>query len=821
MGNSTKKYNDSHIQVHEGMSHVRLKPSMYGCDTFTKSGTYLVVREVLDNSVDEVRMDLSTNHVIRVCFIKKPRNKGFQVIIKDNGRGVPLKSLETVFTRVGASGKYSGDGYVASSGTFGVGATVSSATSKVFTAVSSRKGEGRASLYVKDVDYIKSRISKTNKNNLESGTIVFFEPSSKLMPQTVKEFFDDDNSYDDLKQLMEFTSVFVPNVIFQIQLSSNVIDVDKLDTTPDQIYNILDSHVFDTEYYTSNDITPIDYVLKQNGINNIVMWDSGMMKQSNLLVNVTKDKETYKNQMGFSVQFFMTSDKGLRNATTCGAVNMIRIDDKTSIHISTVNVAIKEHLNEFINKEYLHFFTEDYRLPIHIISSVDWQHAIFVGQSKDRFTDADFGKGFYAALTAEFDNKGYDFWEELYNLIADDIKAKYDRKHKLDLNLSKSDKNLAFELSKVGSFYECKSSDRSLTELIICEGTSAGDSIKQVRDFETQAVFKLRGKPINALRSTFNESIKNDIYSDLLRVIGTSPKDTELKDMRFGKIVILSDSDEDGYHITALLIGILYTINPLLLEAGRTIVASPPLFIMNIRNNEMYVRDTRGMLDLKAEAYESQLKMELVVNGNHKNKYELSGRYLRSFCCLIEHLGNLFNRIGTKLNIDACILEQLVHCVDDLSNKDYANIAKKLGLKSCKYEVASDAMIMDTGEVDITIPISGLEHDIRAYLLPELEEINWNNIDFCITTKHTDLYKNECLSVMEIFELFKKIYAAFGINRLKGIGELPDGPMWSTCLDPTTRSYVIIKSVGEVKRMYDMLGVDTSARKTLVKRNVS
>ena len=74
---------------------------------------------------------------------------------------------------------------------------------------------------------------------------------------------------------------------------------------------------------------------------------------------------------------------------------------------------------------------------------------------------------------------------------------------------------------------------------------------------------------------------------------------------------------------------------------------------------------------------------------------------------------------------------------------------------------------------------------------------------------------------MEIFELFKKIYAAFSITRLKGIGELPDGPMWSTCLDPTTRSYVIIKSVGEVKRMYDMLGVDTSARKTLVKRNVS
>lgn len=818
MGKKIASYTDDHIEHVEGLKHIRLKPSMYGCDTHTKSGTYLIVREIIDNSVDEVRMDKSVDHIIRVCFIKK--KKGFQVIIKDTGRGVPLKSVETVFTKVGASGKFSGEGYMASSGTYGVGSSVTSGVSKVFAAVSSRHNEGRASLHMVQGDNFTSRISRAHKKDIASGTIIFFEPDTKIMPTTPSEFFEDGNSCDDLKALMEFTSIFVPNVIFQIQYSTTVIDTSLLTGTPDQVYNLLDSHMIDNEIYTSNTITPIEYALKQNGINNRVIWDSGLIKREGLVVPIIKDDKEYENHLSFNVQLFMTTDTGLRSAITCGAVNMIRIDDKTSIHLSTVINSIKNNIEEFVIGEHKEFFINDYKLPIHIISSVDWQHATFVGQSKDRFTDVEFGKGFYKFLQEAFMEMGDEFWLELYNRIAEDIKAKYDRKHKLDLNLTKSDKNLAFELSKVGCFYECKSSDKTLTELIICEGTSAGDSIKQIRDYNTQAVFKLRGKPINALRSTFNEAMKNDIYSDLLRVIGTSPKDTNLEDMRFGKIIILSDSDQDGYHITALLIGILYTINPLILDRGKVIVASPPLYIANIKNNDMFIRDNHGLLDIKAQAYSAILKMELVANGQFDKRYELTGKYLRSFCCLIEHLGNLFNRIGTKLNIDAYILEQLSHCVDELSNRDYDGIAKKLGLTSCKYEVASDAIIMDRGDIDIAIPLSGLENDIKLYLLPELQNINWEQIDFCITTKHTTRYRNELLSIMEIFELFKKIYGAFGINRMKGIGELPDQHMWSTCLDPCTRSYVVIKSIGEVNKMFDMLGVDTAARKELVMQNV-
>jgi DNA gyrase/topoisomerase IV subunit B len=132
---------------------------------------------------------------------------------------------------------------------------------------------------------------------------------------------------------------------------------------------------------------------------------------------------------------------------------------------------------------------------------------------------------------------------DLYERIRDDIKEKYDRKNKLDLNILKSDKNLAFELNNIGCYFECKSSDKSMTELIICEGVSSGDYVEQLRNSEYQAVFELKGKPINALQTDFKEAMTNKIYSDLLRVLGTSPRDTELNDLRFGKIILLADPD--------------------------------------------------------------------------------------------------------------------------------------------------------------------------------------------------------------------------------------------------------------------------------------
>jgi DNA gyrase/topoisomerase IV subunit B len=541
-----KKYVDSSIISLEGLDHIRHRSGMYGVDQYTKQGIYLLIKEIIDNSVDEARMDPNNKHIIKLCFIKK--RKTFQVVVQDNGRGVPLRMMEPIFTKPGTSGKWE-DLYDSSGGTHGVGAKATVAMSKMFCAVSSRASEGRAILSLKDGKVTHSKISKSKKV-LSSGVIVAFEPDENLM-QNVSDFFEPDNAYDDLRSLMEFISVFVPNIVFEIYSNTTPIDYKEFLDTPENTFNNLSGKFFDLIGTTEHVAEPESYLLKQVGCNSRIIWNSGKIKQEPIHVNISSpvgnlDKSNTKDltkKMSYEVQFFLTSDFNSKASGILGAVNMININDKKSVHIYGLENAIKNKLLNFIDDKYKDFFLSYYSLPLHLISIVDWQHATFTGQHKHRFTNNDFLKGFERSLLKLFNEKDIDYWGELFLELEEDIRVKFEKRNKIDLNLNGPDKNLAFELNTLGCYYECKSSDKDLTELIICEGGSAGGWIKQGRDINTQAIFLLKGKPVNVLQMGFNTAMKNKIFNDFVRVLGTSPNDTELNDLRFGKIVILTDAD--------------------------------------------------------------------------------------------------------------------------------------------------------------------------------------------------------------------------------------------------------------------------------------
>lgn len=536
-------YSDRNIETKTGLLHIRHRPGMYGCDPFTQQGIYLLVKEIIDNSVDESRMDMDHKHTIDICFIRMLR--GFQVVVKDQGRGVPLNKLEPVFTTPGTSGKW-GEGYIASGGTHGVGAKATVAMSKLFCAISSRPEEGRSLITVEDANVVNHKVIKSKKMK-QQGTVVFFEPDTRLLPN-VKEFFEDGCAYEELLGLMEFISVFVPNTLFRISEGIEPIPHKIFYKSPDEVFEYLNKIETKNTFITSNDINPDEYLLKKYGIRPSIVWSSGTLKQDVIDVPAfeftTNGNEKTTKKMSYELRFFLTNDFSLRSANVLGAVNMININDRKSVHIDVPYSVLKEFLVENISdSKYVEFFMDSYNLPIHLISIVNWQHATFTGQHKHRFTNSDFAKGFEKSIRSKFKELGKEYWSNLYELIQEDIREKYERKNKLDLNLNKSDKNLAFKLSNIGCFYDCRTSDRSLAELIICEGVSSGDYVTSLRQSEFQAVFELKGKPINALQSEFKTSLKNKIYSDLIRVLGTSPSDTELKDLRYDKIILLSDPD--------------------------------------------------------------------------------------------------------------------------------------------------------------------------------------------------------------------------------------------------------------------------------------
>jgi DNA gyrase/topoisomerase IV subunit B len=809
-------YDSADVQTLDGLRHIQKRPGMYGCDPFTKQGIYLMLKEILDNSVDEARMDPGNNHVIKVLFTSK--GKSFQAIIRDYGRGVPLDKIEPIFTKPGTSGKWGG-AYEASGGTHGVGVKVTVAMSKIFCAVSNRRGEGSAILTVQDCNITNHKVIRRNKDRIKSGTVVFFEPDPEHMI-AAETFFDQNEALDDIKILMEFISVFVPNVTFEVYEGQLPITHNLLQDDPDVVDKLFDSIISEPVFSTRNMVSPPQYLLKTHGINTQIVWSSDVFQAQQIPVKIKvigKD-EMIDNHLGFNVQFFLTSDFGLRAGNILSAVNMIQIKDKTSIHLTTVVAGIKELLEPYVDDKYKVYFSESYTLPLHTISIVNWQYATFEGQHKNRFTDTNFGRGFAKALKECFVAKGSEFWEGLHRMLAEDIVIKYERSNRLAMDISKSDKNLAFELNNVDCYNECRSNDRSITELVICEGASAGGYVKQMRNIDTQAVFQLRGKPINALQMTFTAAMQNKIYKDLIKVLGTTQSDIELAEFRFGKIVILTDADPDGRHITALLVGILYSINPQLILRGRIIVASPPLYVVKMRNNFMFVRDNKSFLDFRAEAYSAIINVDLVVDS--VKRYNLQGEYFRSFCHMVMHIGHIIDTISNKLNIDAPILEQLVHCINEIEALDTAGIAAKLGMDSCIYEKLSNSLLSILGDVDMVIPLNDLVTDVRKYILPELEKVNWLRINFAVTTLHTKQYENEMLSFTEICGIFKTIDKEFGIRRLKGLGDMDKHHLASTCLDPATRTYVNITSLGDVDKIFKLLGVDTDSRKDIVDQNV-
>lgn len=811
------KYDDSTIMSLEGLSHIRFTPGMYGIDPDTDNGIFLQVKEILDNCIDEARIDRSSISDIEITFMRT--NVGFQCIVKDSGRGVPLGMFTEAFTVPNTSGKWRG-GYKTSTGIHGIGAKATVAMSRWFSAVTIRSGEGMKSLLVKEAKVVFEKAKKSKKIR-NSGTVVFFEPDPKTM-HNLEGFFEPDGPYRRLRELMEFVSIVEP-IRFIVKEMDTTIDARKLKQDPETVLKILDTSKARTvAIYEHGSMDVVEYVCKKNRLGDVV-WNGGPYIQeyieiedgsrSNSVINYKKLTRSF----AFRVEVFTTT----RNTTpvSIGSVNMIRIDNRQSIHIDTVYRCIKRMLHQLVEDKYRGFFIEFYKLPMHIASIVEWENARFVGQDKHLFTDRLFGATMEKYLIKKMKSTTQEEWENLYNAIKDDIVEKYNQRYRNEYGNS-SDKNLAFQLNNPKCYYECLSNDKELTELIICEGTSAGDFVKQHRDNRTQAVFELTGKPKNAIKSEFNDSMRNKVFADLVKVLNTTPVDTNLDDLRFGKIVLLADADPDGYHISALLIGILHKINPKLLTTGRVIVASPPLYVISIGRKDLYVRDKQTMISFKAKCYRSLMDIDMVFDSGNTRRL-LDDEYFVSFVHIVLNVGRTIDNLSKKLVIEPVILEQLAYVVDDLERGDYALISKKLGLTKCELEKSSNTLIMNIDKIDIFVPISGLVGEIRSKLLPVLDKLFYRHVHYEVTSKDTDWFKNEPMGIMEIYQLFKMVDKRYSLKRLKGLGELHEDQLKVTCLNRTTRTFCSVLKPSDVDYIFSLLGVDTKARKRIVSKNIS
>lgn len=805
------QYDDSSIQQMTQLEHLRSKYQMY-VGAGDLDADCQLFKEICDNSCDEAIDPEKIYEIKIVFFVGKGR---YQVAIIDHGRGVPCGKLKTIYTDAYTSGKYNSKAYNGLSvGTFGIGSKATVALSKHFLAISKRLDAFGGLLVNKGIVERYTVVNAIDDNPDTVGTSVVYETDQTILKESNK-YIDSENGLARTLQYLECVTAFKQNVKVTVYRVDRLLPEEWFNESYVEQWNYLQQITGIVLYKTPKSVTPFDYAKNSFGITEKTVWSIKPKKT----INPSNDSDT----MGFDIEVGLVKNCEKQHGLLA-TVNFNVINNHTSSHIAVLMDRLKKKIRQFLdedNHELQVYFDSKYELPLHGYVCVLYKNATFIGQTKDGFKDLDFARIYGQALDKIFNTYSFECWETLYDLITDDLEHKFIAASNRSFNTGKSLKNAAFKISRIGSYIPCAINSPDVTELLITEGDAAGGYVKQHRNADFQSVLKLRGKPLNTIK--FDDRLSsNTICQDLMRLCGVGPNDKDLHNFNFKSIGLLADADPDGYHIVCLLIGCLFQINPLILSSGRVWIANPPLYVHATKDRTLYMRDQKALDDTRIQIYDNYFGFELLNLSNGK-AVKLTNSSYRDFVYLVKRVGAVIKDVATKLAIDPFILEQLTHVVKHLSRASLncEKIKEMLNLERCEYSPIANVLLMVSDGAEISIPLDNLVQEINAYIMPEVSPIHWGEIQPLITTKTSDFYQHVPLTFLQIDKIFGEVDKVYNVRRLKGLGECEPQQLIYSCLDPATRTYTTIKEIGDVERLYQLLGVDPTWRKELAKTKIN
>ena len=828
-------YVDTTIKTLSMCDQMRARPSMWGFQVASVEGPLIAIKEIYDNAADEA-LDKKRVYPIDITFFVSKDKSTYQAVVKDNGRGIPVSKLRDCFTREFTSGKYENKYGGASTGTNGVGSKATAAFSKLFLAFTNRKdGSGYLRMEkgkVKDHQTFKQPF-KSSDNCF--GTIVLTQPDPEMF-SCISEMFgepkkgDDQNGFAKHISRMGLASLFKRNVEITIRKVDGLIKPSLLNESPATIWKWLSGGYLDdckAEVFLS---TTAGTSLREYVSNKFHLGDPIWEFNS-----LHKDQIGSDDPLGYDIDVFIDEKSLKGDGGYIGAVNATPIIHPESSHILVLQQVLKDQvINALDDQEKRVYFENKYRIPISGCISVQWLGAEFIGQDKSRFENRAFEVCYRQTLRREFKKLGEQdptLWDRLWELIQENFEIEYAKYSRIAYKTGGDLKNLCYDLKRQKSFHNCELKSNSVvkTELFITEGDSAGGRVKSERDPATQAVYMLSGKPKNAIRDDGPRLKENAVFSDLSRIIGVNRSDTNLDNMRFDRILLMTDADADGYHIVALMVGMFYKMNPLILSEGRVWITNPPLYSILHGNKAAYLRDIAALEEARRIAYRTLLDIDVLVG---KTKFHVNNdtAQFMDICIIVETIGSVVTRHADLLNINPMVLEQLIHCVDYLKEDDVKcdKIRDTLFAQNVIWDKDSNVVILiyeqSDRSVEYRIPLAKLRTVILENILPVYERFHWRKFDLFVTTKYSDLYVEEPCTIMMLYDMFRKLsdreHGVIRPRRFKGLGEMSAAAINYTCIDPSTRSYTVIHDIGDVKMIYKMLGVDTDERKKLISSGI-
>ncbi len=557
----TENYGASNIQVLKGLEAVRKRPAMYIGSTDVH-GLHHIFIEILDNSVDEA--------IAGFCdHIWVTLNKDGSLTVKDNGRGIPVEThaetkvstLETVMTNLHAGGKFEAGAYKVSGGLHGVGMKCTNALSEWMITIVRRDGGVYQQKYERGVPVAPvEKIADTN----ETGTEHTFMPDAKIFSTTE---FDFNTIVKKCRQHAYLTAGLRISVIDDSEGKKRQYDL----------------------YF-------------EDGIKSYVQF-------LNLDEKVIGNEPFYmsKQEDDVVVEVAMQYTDGMDEDVRCYTNNIINPEGGT--HLAGFRTAITSALNTYAQKAELlkglsgTLSGDDVREGLTAVVSVKVPSPQFEGQTKIKLNNPEVksivGKVVRDELLT-FLTENPSIAKEIIGKAVLANKAKAAAKAARDAVIRKS----ALETTTLpGKLADCTSRDPAESELFIVEGNSAGGSAKQGRDRHTQAILPLRGKIINTHKYRVDRVLENSEFNDITTALGVGIGDTfDISKLRYHKIIIMSDADVDGLHITTLVLTLFFRFFRPLIENGYVYVAQPPLHKVEIGKKKYYFLNDEEKNEFVAKA---------------------------------------------------------------------------------------------------------------------------------------------------------------------------------------------------------------------------
>lgn len=562
-------YDAGNIQVLEGLDAVRMRPGMYIGSTGQR-GLHHLLWEIVDNAIDEA----SNGHATRVGVTL---HQDGSASVWDNGRGVPvdehptlhIPGVEVIYTKLHAGGKFNQENYSYSGGLHGVGASVVNALSKWMTVDSYRDWTHYRMAFVTEYDPEKKKLLVGHAkgglqrigNTRKKGTTVRFLPDDTIFEES------------------RFNSEIVSRRLRELAYLNKGIQIDFTDerTKDEDKRNrvfLYEGGIIDYVKYLNADKTALhDEPIYLEGSRDSTICRAAIQYTDGYTENVF----SYVNNIP-------TGEGGTHEAGFRAAFTKAFNDYARKIG------ALKEKDNNLAG--------EDFREGMTCVLTAMVKNPQFEGQTKGRLGNTEVRP----ALEAIVGQKLADFLDDLRNQdIAQKIVEKAVRAAKVREAARKA-RDVARQRSQleaaplVGKLSSCTGRKPQENELFIVEGDSAGGSAKQGRDRRFQAILPLRGKPLNAEKKPLDKVLGNEEFRSIITALGTGIDESfDLSGLKYHKVIILSDADQDGAHIRAILLTFFYRYMRELVAQGHVYIGMPPLYKVQKGANIQYAYDDREL----------------------------------------------------------------------------------------------------------------------------------------------------------------------------------------------------------------------------------